>query len=137
MEWSKISKTLLRIAMSGVFLWFGISQLAQPETFLGWLPAWTDLLPITPERFIVLNGAFEALFGTLLLIGIFTRAVAVLLSLHLVGIALSLGYNDVMVRDVGLALATLSIALAGPDPWCLDARIARRSTTSGWRRLCA
>ncbi len=72
------------------------------------------------EELIFFNGLFETFFGTLLAIGFYTRLSALLLGLHLFTIIINLGYNDIAVRDFGLALITLSITLRGADKWCLD-----------------
>jgi len=120
-----------------VFLWFGISQLVNPESFMGYMPQWIfphepamqhshsmqfmHNIPHPGAHFTIMaNGVFETLFGLLLLLGLFTRLSALLLSLHLFGIMLSLGYNDIAVRDFGLALAALSVALNGKDKYCMD-----------------
>ena len=36
----KYSIDIVRIAVSLVFLWFGISQIIDPESFLGYVPEW-------------------------------------------------------------------------------------------------
>jgi len=113
---------LLRITVSLVFLWFGLNQLFNASNWLGWLPSFAYSLPIKPIYLILFNGAFETVFGILLIVGLFTRLSSLLLSLHLLGIAFSLGYNDVAIRDFGLALATLSIFLNGHDKCCLDSK---------------
>lgn len=131
---------LLRVGVSLVFLWFGVNQLINPESFLGYVPQW--LLPHQgmmmhehplqfmhnipkPSVHIIImgNGAFETLFGVFLLLGIFTRASSLLLSIHLFGIMASLGYNDIAVRDFGLALSAFSVFLNGADRWSLDNKI--------------
>ena len=38
-------------------------------------------------------------------------------------IAAGLGYNDIAVRDYGLALITFSVVLGGSDVWCLDKKL--------------
>ena len=111
---------LVRIAMALVFLWFGINQLIEPRDFIGYLPGWTMSLPISASALVISNGVFEIVFGGLLLFGLFARLSAMLLSLHLFAIAFSLGYNDIAVRDIGLALATLSVALHGKDRWSIS-----------------
>lgn len=123
MDWKRLSRfaaPTVRIGISLVFLWFGLNQLLDTSSWVAWLPLWTLELPLRPLLFIQMNGFFETLFGLLLLVGKWTRPVACLLALHLFVIALSLGYNDIMIRDLGLALATLSIAFQGPDQFCLD-----------------
>lgn len=136
----KYSTDLVRIAVSLVFLWFGISQLIDPESFLGYIPEWLyqqepqmmqgfiqfmQRVPNFVYNVILLNGIFETIFGILLLIGFFTRIAAFLLALHLFGIAFSLGYNDVAVRDFGLALATASLIFSGAGEISMDSKFRK------------
>ena len=118
------SKILTRIAISIVFLWFGINQLINPENFMGYLPGFI-LLSSYAKTFIYINGILEIIFGTLLILGLFTRITALILGINLIGIILGLGYNDIAVRDFGLMLITLAIALGGRDKWCLDKKIKK------------
>ena len=127
---------LIRISISLVFLWFGISQVINPESFFGYIPQWiyphsVEIIhehalqsmhnfPLTPHLIIMSNGVFEIIFGFLLLLGLFTRLDALVLSLHMILIILNIGYNDIAIRDLGLLMATISIVLYGPDKWCLD-----------------
>lgn len=115
---------IARIALSLVFLYFGVSQLRDPSSFVGWLPAEVALLPISGVKFVLLNGVFEVFFGTLLLLGVYTRLSAALLGLHLLGIAASMGVSQTGVRDFGLALATIAVALHGPDRYGIDRRFS-------------
>ncbi len=138
----KYSTDLVRIAVSLVFLWFGISQLVNPESFLGYVPIW--LYPHEPQMMhehpmqfmhnipaipipaiVMLNGVFETIFGIFLILGLFTRIAAFLLALHLLAISLSLGYNDIAVRDFGLALATLSLVFSGAGEFSLDKNLKK------------
>ena len=130
------SAAVLRISMSLLFLWFGINQLIFPQTFLGYLPSWafsdqqgmgqTMHLAVTnlggAYTLIFFNGFFEIVLGLLLLAGIFTRIVAFVLAVHLFGIAFTLGYNDIAVRDFTLSMATLVVAINGHDKLCFDKR---------------
>ncbi|MGV8141380.1 MAG: hypothetical protein ACP5OA_04745, partial [Candidatus Woesearchaeota archaeon] len=65
------------------------------------------------------NVLFEIILGVMLLLGVFTRISALLLGLHLVMISISLGYGATAIRDWGLSIATLSIAMHGWDRLCL------------------
>ncbi len=137
-KYKRYAPLVLRLGLSLVFLWFGLSQLINPESFLGYVPQWLyshapemihehplqlmHNLQLTPHIIIMGNGIFETVFGILLLLGLFTRISSLLLGLHLMGIMFGLGYNDIAVRDFGLMLATFSIFLQGPDEWCLDAK---------------
>ena len=121
----KYAPVILRIGLSLVFLWFGISQLSDPNSWIGILPQWTAGLAFPQVTFIYLNGGTEVLFGTLLLVGFFTRIAALILALHLIGIIASVGYSDIAVRDFGLMCATFSVFLHGPDFFALDSKYRR------------
>ncbi|RME78640.1 DoxX family protein [Candidatus Woesearchaeota archaeon] len=107
---------VLRIGLCAVFLWFGFSQLFTPQLFYGYLPQWVYNTLITPQTLIFVNGIFEIIAATLLLFGVLPRLMAGLLALHLIGIIISLGYNDVAVRDVGLMIATASLIFVKEHP---------------------
>ncbi len=110
-----------RIGLSLVFLWFGFNQLFNPDYFIGYLPEFLFDLDFA-KYFVIANGIFEIIFGSLLISGYFTRIAAILLGLHLLGITFHLGYGETAVRDFGLALSTISIAIGGADKWCLETR---------------
>ena len=76
------------------------------------------------------NGIFEIVFGILLIAGLFTRLVSLFLGLHLIGIMLGLGYNDIAVRDFGLALATLSLVFSSAGELSLDKKLRKGSVES-------
>lgn len=116
----RYAPAVLRIGLALVFLWFGFNQIFDGQSWLGYLPSFAYSLPVKPITFIFLNGLFEVLFGSMLIVGIYTRLSSGLLSLHLLGIILSLGYNEIAVRDVGLFFAGLSVFLNGDDDLCLD-----------------
>jgi len=138
----KYSADILRIGLALVFLWFGISQLINPESFLGYVPQWlyanepkmmhehpAQLMHGIPDvgvhTIIMSNGIFESAFGFLLLIGFFARIAAFLLALHLFVISFSMGYNDIAVRDFGLALATASLIFSGAGEMSLDKKLKK------------
>ena len=110
---------ILRISIAIVFLWFALSQFIAPIEWTGYLPDWTSRTFMPQTTFIMLNATFETIFGLMLLLGVFTRISAALLGLHLIAITIAVGYNSIGVRDLGLSIAALSIALNGSDGWSL------------------
>jgi len=116
---------VLRLGLAFVFIWFGISQLANPADWTSFLPEWAASLPFSAEAFVQMNAWFEIVFAALLVLGLWTRLAALLLGLHLVGIALAIGYNSVAIRDIGLAAACFALALGGAGRFAIDARHAR------------
>ncbi|MDP3728036.1 MAG: DoxX family protein [bacterium] len=119
------SLILLRYGVALLFLWFGLNQLFNPGAWVAWLPSWTSNLPIEPVTFILLNGFLETVLGFCLVVGVFTRFSALLLSLHLFGIAFSLGYGDIAVRDFSLAIATMAVAFHGSDKLSYDKKLRK------------
>ena len=121
-RYQKYAPVVLRVALSIVFLWFGFSQWNNPAQWFGFLPSWTTSLGLSQATLIYLNGSFEIIFAILLLAGVFTRVVALLLTLHLLSITVSLGYGPTMIRDFGLSFALFSLFLHGPDSFCFGSR---------------
>lgn len=118
----------VRLGVGFVFLLLGIQQFLFTEQWTSWLPEW--LVKALPDsalavRVILINAAIDSVLGLALLLGIFTRIVAILMIIHLVGVLLALGYNDIAIRDLGILLAAIAVAIHGPDRWCLETR---------WRR---
>ena len=68
------------------------------------------------------NGIVDATIGLLLLVGFYTRIAAFIAALHLLGIAISLGYNDIAIRDIGLAIMAASLVFSGAGPLSFDSR---------------
>ncbi|PIN68136.1 hypothetical protein COV94_06075, partial [Candidatus Woesearchaeota archaeon CG11_big_fil_rev_8_21_14_0_20_57_5] len=100
---------ILRLGISVVFLWFGFTQLKNPASWTRMVPAAvSSILHISTTTLIYLNGAFEVVMATLLLLGLRTRLIATLLALHLLGITSIVGYGPTGARDLALALATAS-----------------------------
>ena len=121
----KYSGTVLRVGLAIVMLWFGSQQLMDPDLWLSFLPSWTSSLPISQTTFVLLNGWFEVAAGLLLLVGLYTRIMALLLALHLLGIVFSVGYTAIAVRDFGLTVALFSIFLHGQSAYSLDERLSK------------
>ena len=114
------SLLVLRIGMGAVILWFAQRQLSDPSAWIVYLPTWTQSLPVSQIGFVYLNAWFELTFGIVMMIGFYTRTAALLLALHLLGIAYTIGYNATGVRDVGLSIALLAISLYGASHWSAD-----------------
>ena len=122
----KYSIDIIRIGLALVLLWFGIDEVINPEYWFGYAPAWlSSILPFSLKSFFILNGTFEIIMGTLLLVGIYTRIVAFIVALHLLSITLSIGYNDVAVRDFGLTMMAVSLIFSGAGVLSLDNKLKK------------
>ena len=82
MEYKEYGPIVLRISLSLVFLWFGLTGVFNTEQFLGYVPEFAYSFPISIENIVILNGVFEIILGILLIAGLFTRVVAFVLFLH-------------------------------------------------------
>jgi len=104
-----------------VLLWFGIDQIVNTENWFGYIPhSLSTTLPINFENLIIFNGIIEIIFGTLLLIGFYTRIIAFIVALHLFSVTITVGYNDVGVRDFGLTMMAISLIFSGAGVSSLD-----------------
>ena len=126
-KYKKYAPLIIRIGISLVFLWFGLNQIFNSNYFLGYLPDFAFELPIKPTMLVLMNGVFETIFAILLLLGFYTRITALLLAIHLAGITINLGFNEIGVRDFGLTLATFAVFLNGPDQCSIDLRKKRKN----------
>lgn len=116
---------MVRYAFAVLFLWFGIQQLLQPDMWVSFLPTWTGYFPMPSSMLVQFNGWFEIVFGLLLTLGGFTRFVAAVLSLHLLGIAATAG-GAIGMRDFVLSVLGGALVFSKPDAWTLDALFAKK-----------
>ena len=113
---------IARWGVGVVFFIFGISQLLNPQSWMAYLPDFALTIGVSATNLIYMNGVFDLAIGILLLFGIFTRVVSLIGILHIIGIIISIGYNDVAVRDFGLLIVLVSVFLHGADKLCLVKR---------------
>lgn len=113
----RYSGSVLRWGMAAVVLWFSIQQFMHADQWTAYIPdSIISLSHVSALTIVYLNAVFEMVFGTLLMLGIWTRLAALLLALHLFDIAWTVGYGQIGARDVGLAVATLAVFMQGADP---------------------
>lgn len=112
---------IARVGLAGVLLWFGSQQLMHTPNWSGYVPDYAaHLSGLSAATITLINGSVEIAFGLMMLAGFLTQISATIMGVHLVLIALSLGINELGVRDWGLAAAMFGIALAGPGAFSLD-----------------
>ena len=116
----EIGKPILRISLSLVFLYFGISQIISPGNWAGFIPSFLSNWIFSANNLVVFNGILEITLGLFLIMGLYTKFSSFVLSIHLFFIALSMGFSPLGVRDLGLSLATFVVFLNGIDRYCLD-----------------
>lgn len=112
--------------MALVFLYFGFQQVYAPDNWTVFVPSFLTSVALTSANIVVFNGILELTLGTFLLIGLYTRFSALVLSLHLLGITLSIGFTPLGVRDFGLAAATFALFLLDDGLLSIDRLSAKR-----------
>ena len=121
MDVQKMGLVILRIGMAGVLVWFGANQLMEPNNWVGFVPEYaTALSGMSPLTIVHANGSAEIVFGLFILLGLFTRAAALVMAAHLALIAFSLGNTAVAVRDWGLVAGLLALVFTGPGMYSFD-----------------
>lgn len=117
---SDFAPLILRLAMTAVFVWFGVSQILNTGPWVSLVPSWATGFGLNAVDVVHLNGAFELILALLLGTGFYVRWVAGLLANHLFVITTGLGLSATGVRDFGLSFATLAIAFFGNDKYCFS-----------------
>ena len=103
---------VIRVGLALVFILIGIDQFLHP---LGWVDYFPRFLG---ANIVYYNAAFDIFLGLWLLFGFLVRLSSTLAALHLIGVFIVLGYNQLTIRDFGLFCIAVSIALHGADSWC-------------------
>ena len=112
--------SVLRISMAMIVLWFSIEQFMNTESWTAYIPdSAVSATHLSAKTLVYFNATFELILGVMLAIGFQARIVAFFISLHLFHIMFVVGYNETGVRDFGLAMATLVVAMNGSDVLCM------------------
>lgn len=120
--------SVLRIGMSVVMLWFSFEQFIHTAQWTAYVPdSVVALSGLSAITLVYFNALFELIFGTMMLFGWKTRVAALLLALHLLDITYVVGYGQIGVRDLGLAIATFVVFMNGADYLSID---QKKTTTN-------
>ena len=124
MNTKKYAPVIIRLGLAIVFLWFGFTQLFDQSMWLSLIPSsLVNATGISAKTFVIFNGIFEVGMASMLALGIRIRIVAALLFMHLIVIIGDVGINPIGVRDIGLTLGLLAIALHGADSHSHDREV--------------
>jgi len=127
MNSKELAPIILRVSLSLVFLYFSISQLSDPGSWSGFVPNAFVVSGISANNLVIANGFMELVLGLFLLTGLYVRFSSLILAIHLFGIAFSIGFSPLGVRDFGLAFATLALFFWGADKYTLDYKFSKKT----------
>ena len=113
------SSLVLRLGLGLTLFWFGITSILEPEAWSSLVPSF---IPIQPTIAVIMMAIFQMVVSIFIILGLFTRLTALLMALSLIPIILSLGYNDVAVRDFAIFMAAISLAISGGGKLSIDSK---------------
>lgn len=114
MERVKAARGVLMVGMVTVFGAFGADKFLRPEIWIGWIPPWMeDFAGMSQEMWLRIAGGIELLLAAALLFPqrLIRRIAAWGMVMHLIIVLTQTGVNDVFVRDFGLLLSAIAMAL--------------------------
>lgn len=104
---------VLRVGLGITFLWIGVLIFRDPEFWSGFLQPWVaNLLPISVESAMISTAILDVLVGLLLLVDVLTLVAALVATIHLTIVLITVGIDVVTVRDIGLLAGTLALVWA-------------------------
>lgn len=106
----QFGKALLRYTFIAVFTYFSLMQFIEPSMWTSFVPAWATASGLSATTLVTLNAILEIVGVVFLIFNTWTKWVCIILALHLLGIAASIGWNPIGVRDIGLGLSVLALA---------------------------
>jgi uncharacterized membrane protein YphA (DoxX/SURF4 family) len=107
---TKLANQILRIGLGLTIIWFGLTQLMNPQDWIGFLPEWAFTQTIISTIGLVyINGIFETVTALMLIFNQHTKIASILLSIHMIFIIFHLGYNDLAVRDFGILVGLFAL----------------------------
>ena len=112
---------VVRLGIAVVFLWFGVDKFFRPLVWFGFVPEFAvGLNPLSPNAFMYVQGVVETALGFLLLIGFFTRIASAAAAFIMFFVVLSLGFNDLGIRDFAVFCIAVALSLSDPVKPSLD-----------------
>jgi len=110
----RISHLILRLFLAAVFLWFGIDKFFHPLYWLNtWLPhsivAFSALVHVSASSLVYGVAVVELLVGISLVSNMFVDFFALVAAVLLIIISLFYGFNEILVRDIGILGGLLAL----------------------------
>ena len=107
----------MRASLAFVFVWFGVSEIVNPTYFRGYIPQFVSSLGFDNDLLIQIHGVLLVFLYVCLVFKIYIRfmslAAVFVLGFIILGLLLTpdMGFNEIVVRDIGLLGLALAIWL--------------------------
>lgn len=113
--------TILRISMAITFIWISIMIFQEPLFWGGFIQPWAaNLLPAPLEQIMISTAVMELIIGIAMLFNIYTWIAALIASVHLLIILITVGIDSITVRDIGLLGASIALFLSTAPKHVID-----------------
>lgn len=123
----KLSNLFIRIGVGFIFFYFGIDKFFHTQAWMNWIPPkLTFILPISTQTFTYILGIIEMTIGLFIFLGFLTRIFALLASLNLLAIIITVGFNEIAARDIAILAASISLIFSGSKILCLDGLLRKK-----------
>ena len=114
----KSSFHVLRLGLGITFLWIGFLVFRSPEAWGSFLQPWAvALLPVPLREMMIGTAYLDVAIGVLLVLNLWTWVAALVGAWHIAVVLITVGVNDVTVRDIGLLAATTTLTLETIPDW--------------------
>ena len=111
MEKEHLANLFLRIGLAFVFLYAGISIIANPTAWIGFLPDFIDIF-FSKRTLLYIHAGLDILLGLWLLSNKNIFYASLLSALNILGIIVfNLGALDIIFRDIAIFFTCLALAI--------------------------
>lgn len=108
----KTSYHFLRVGLAITFLWIGILILRSPEAWGALLRPWAAaILPVPLKEAMIGTAFLDIVIGVALLADLKIWIWSLIGAAHLGVVLTTTGINDITIRDIGLLVAVLALAI--------------------------
>ncbi len=108
----------MRLGLAVVFVGIGIWEIVQPSYWASYVPPFFSAF-IAINTFVMIHGVVLVIVGIAVLLGLYLRAMAVIASLIMLSIVVSVtyyfGFNDIVIRDLAILLLAMALAFDDTD----------------------
>jgi hypothetical protein len=123
----------MRLGLGFVMCWFGVQELRSPSEWAVFVPSFvTDISPVAVNDLVLLHGFLLVLAAASVVLGLLYLPGAVLgvglIAEILFGLWIDSGFNDLVVRDIGLLGLAVAVAADPLRFWHLESMFSRPQT---------